>query len=54
LTDHVSGVFDFTGFLTDDLVNQDEGAHKKYLGVCQLPGGNRKVGDVTSTQCTLS
>ncbi|KAI0209692.1 DNA polymerase lambda [Lamellibrachia satsuma] len=30
------------GFLTDDLVNQEEGAHKKYLGVCQLPGRDRK------------
>ena len=39
---HVSSVW-FTGFLTDDLVNQDEGAQKKYLGVCQLPGENRKV-----------
>ncbi|XP_068248489.1 DNA polymerase lambda-like [Palaemon carinicauda] len=32
-----------TGFLTDDLVTQeDNGDQKKYLGVCLLPGENRK------------
>lgn len=32
-----------TGFLTDDLVIQeDNGDQKKYLGVCLLPGENRK------------
>ncbi|XP_043839499.1 DNA polymerase lambda isoform X2 [Dromiciops gliroides] len=30
------------GFLTDDLVSQDDnGQQQKYLGVCQLPGPNR-------------
>ncbi|KAI8492721.1 hypothetical protein Bbelb_293180 [Branchiostoma belcheri] len=32
-----------TGFLTDDLVTQeDNGEQKKYLGVCRLPGEGRK------------
>lgn len=32
-----------SGFLTDDLVKQeDESTQKKYLGVCILPGENRK------------
>ncbi|XP_066277640.1 DNA polymerase lambda-like isoform X2 [Branchiostoma lanceolatum] len=32
-----------TGFLTDDLVTQeDNGDQKKYLGVCRLPGEGRK------------
>ncbi|XP_025021018.1 DNA polymerase lambda isoform X3 [Python bivittatus] len=31
-----------SGFLTDDLVNQeDNGSQKKYLGVCRLPGPDR-------------
>ncbi|CAH1258127.1 POLB [Branchiostoma lanceolatum] len=31
------------GFLTDDLVTQeDNGEQKKYLGVCRLPGEGRK------------
>ncbi|XP_053439728.1 DNA polymerase lambda isoform X2 [Nycticebus coucang] len=31
------------GFLTDDLVSQEEnGQQKKYLGVCQLPGPGRR------------
>ncbi|ELU14231.1 hypothetical protein CAPTEDRAFT_169992 [Capitella teleta] len=32
-----------TGFLTDDLVRQEDNGHqKKYLGVCLLPGEGRK------------
>lgn len=31
-----------TGFLTDDLTLADNGQHRKYLGVCQLPGENTK------------
>ena len=31
-----------TGFLTDDLTLADNGQHRKYLGVCKLPGDDRK------------
>ncbi|XP_025051052.1 DNA polymerase lambda isoform X3 [Alligator sinensis] len=30
-----------SGFLTDDLVSQEDGSQKKYLGVCRLPGPGR-------------
>lgn len=36
-------LFCFLGFLTDDLVNQEEnGEQKKYMGVCCLPGPNQR------------
>ena len=31
------------GFLTDDLVVQEDGTHQKYLGVCKLAGDGHKV-----------
>lgn len=35
--------FHESGFLTDDLVsNEDNGEQKKYMGVCRLPGDNQR------------
>ena len=33
----------FIGFLTDDLTLMDNQEHRKYLGVCLLPGEGHKV-----------
>ena len=33
----------FIGFLTDDLTLMDNQEHRKYLGVCLLPGESHKV-----------
>uniref|UniRef100_A0A8C7MKE7 DNA polymerase n=1 Tax=Oncorhynchus kisutch TaxID=8019 RepID=A0A8C7MKE7_ONCKI len=46
--------FYYSGFLTDDLVSHEEsGAHKKYMGVCRLPGPDVIVVPYGEFACSL-